>query len=74
MAAYRALHLVALLTFGPGRDENYQALPKWRCNANRPSFLDLLTLLREEMAENPALLTSLGFTIAWKQLGLAAAA
>ena len=39
----------------------YQPLPKWRRNANRPSFLDLLTLLRKEMAENPALLASLGF-------------
>jgi hypothetical protein len=74
VAAYSALHLAALLTFGPGRDEHYQALPKWRRNANRPSFLDLLTLLRKEMAENPDLLKSLGFTIAWQQLGLAAAA
>ena len=52
----------------------YQPLPKWRRNANRPSFLDLLTLLRKEMAENPALLASLGFKTDWKQLGLAAAA
>jgi len=74
VAAYSALHLAALLTFGPGRDEHYQPLPKWRRNANRPSFLDLLTLLRKEIAENPALLTSLGFRIDWKQLGLAAAA
>jgi hypothetical protein len=74
VAAYSALHLAALLTFGPGRDEHYQALPRWRRNADRPSFLDLLTLLRKEMAENPSLLVSLGFQIAWQQLGLAAAA
>jgi hypothetical protein len=74
VAAYSALHLAALLTFGSGRDQHYQALPKWRRSADRPSFLDLLTLLRKEMAENPTLLTSLGATVDWKQLGLAAAA
>lgn len=74
MAAYSALHLAALLTFGPGRDQQYQALPKWRRRSDRPSFLDLLTLLRKEMAENPSLLASLGFRIDWQQLGIAAAA
>jgi hypothetical protein len=63
-----------LLTFGSGRDQHYQALPKWRRSADRPSFLDLLALLRKEMAENPSLLASLGATVDWKQLGLAAAA
>jgi len=74
VAAYSALHLAALLTYGPGRDQHYEALPRWRRNAHRPSFLDLLTLLRKEMAENPSLLASLGFEINWQQLGLAAAA
>jgi hypothetical protein len=74
VAAYSALHLAALLTFGSGRDQHYQALPKWRRSADRPSFLDLLALLRKEMAENPSLLASLGVTVDWKQLGLAAAA
>jgi hypothetical protein len=74
VAAYSALHLAALLTFGPGRDAQYQALPKWRRNAARPSCLDLITLVRKEMAENPSLLASLGFKIDWSQLGLAAAA
>ena len=74
VAAYSALHLAALLTYGPGRDAHYQALPKWRRNADRPSCLDLITLLRKEMAENPSLLASLGFRIAWQQLGFAAAA
>jgi hypothetical protein len=35
VAAYSALHLAALLTFGPGRDEHYQPLLKWRRNADR---------------------------------------
>jgi hypothetical protein len=74
VAAYSALHLAALLTSGPGRGDYYEALPRWRNKANRPSFLDLLTLLRKEMAENPSLLASLGFHVAWKGLGLGAAA
>jgi DDE superfamily endonuclease len=74
VAAYSALLLAALLTFGPGRDTHYQPLPKWRRNADRPSCLDLITLLRKEMAENPDLLTPLGFQIAWQDLGLGAAA
>jgi len=74
VAAYSAMMLAGLLTFGPGRDAHYQPLPKWRRNADRPSCLDLITLLRKEMAENPALLASLGFQIAWQDLGLGAAA
>ena len=72
VAAYSALMLSALLTFGPGR--HYQRLPKWRPNADRPSCLDLVTLLRKEMAENPDLLAPLGFEIHWRDLGLSAAA
>jgi hypothetical protein len=74
VATYSALLLAALLTFGPGRDAHYQPLPKWRRKADRPSCLDLITLLRKEMAENPDLLASLGFQVQWKDLGLSAAA
>jgi len=74
VAAYSALLLAALQTFGPGRDPHYQPLPKWRKNSDRPSCLDLITLLRTEMAENPELLATLGFQIQWKHLGLGAAA
>jgi DDE superfamily endonuclease len=74
VAAYSALMLAGLLTFGPERDAHYQPLPKWRRNADRPSCLDLITLLRKEMDENPELLTPLGFRIQWKRLGLSAAA
>ena len=56
---YSALLLAALLTFGTGRDSHYQSLPKWRRNADRPSCLDLITLLCKEMADHPALLVSL---------------
>jgi hypothetical protein len=74
VAAYSALLLAGLLAFGPGRGQAYHALPKWRRNANRPSCLDLVTLLRKEMADNPALLQPLGFNLQWETLGLAAAA
>ena len=48
-----------------------QALPKWRRNAERPSCLHLITLLRKEI--NLAPLAPFGLHIGWKSLGLAAA-
>jgi len=74
VASYSALLLAALLTFGPARDSHYPSLPKWRRNAHRPSCLDLITLLRREIADHPALLSSFGLHITWESLGLAAAA
>jgi DDE superfamily endonuclease len=74
VASYSALLLAALLTFGPARDSHYPSLPKWRRNAPRPSCLDLITLLRQEIADHPALLSSFGLHITWESLGLAAAA
>lgn len=74
VAAYSALLLAALLTFGPGRSSRYEPLPKWRRSAARPSCLDLITLLRKEIADNPAPLAPFGLHIGWKSLGLAAAA
>ena len=53
VAAYSALLLASLLAFGPQRGEHYTALPKWRRNARRPSCLDLVTLLRKEMVQQP---------------------
>ncbi len=52
VASYSALPLAALLAFGPGRHPPHQPLPKWRRNAERPSCLDLITLLRREIADN----------------------
>jgi len=74
VAGYSALLLAGLIAFGAQRHQHYQPLPKWRRNASRPSCLDLITLLRKEMAETPVLLQPLGFQIDWKNLGLAAAA
>lgn len=53
VAAYSALLLASLIAFGAGRGAAYAALPKWRRRAKRPSCLDLITLLRKEMAEHP---------------------
>ena len=74
VAAYSALLLAGLVAFGPRREACYEALPKWRRQANRPSCLDLITLLRKQIAENPAILEPLAFRTDWKSLGLGAAA
>jgi hypothetical protein len=60
VAAYSALLLASLLAFGAERGKQYAELPKWRRNARRPSCLDLITLLRKEMVQQPNQLASLG--------------
>ena len=50
----------------------YQALPKWRRKAHRPSCLDLVTLLRQEMVDHPECPQSLGFQLTDRNLTLAA--
>ena len=45
--------LGGLECYGPTRTDDYQPLPKWRRGAKRPSCLDLVTLLRRQLAENP---------------------
>lgn len=74
VAAYSALLLASLQAFGAERGEAYAQLPMWRRKARRPSCLDLITLLRKEMAQQPALLTSFGFQINDSALVRAAAA
>ena len=74
VAAYSALLLASLLAFGADRGAAYAQLPKWRRNARRPSCLDLVTLLRKELAQQPALLTPFGFQITDSDLVRAAAA
>lgn len=65
VAAYSALLLASLLAFGPQRGAAYAPLPKWRKRARRPSCLDLVALLRQEMAQNPDQLAPLGLRPAW---------
>jgi hypothetical protein len=74
VASYSALLLASLQAFGAERGNAYAALPKWRRNARRPSCLDLITLLRKEMAQQPQLLAPFGFAVTDAALVQAAAA
>jgi hypothetical protein len=74
VAAYSALLLSSLLTFGATRGQAYATLPKWRRKAKRPSCLDLVTLLRKEAAEQPQLLAPLGLNPTFQGFTSAAAA
>jgi hypothetical protein len=74
VAAYSALLLASLVAFGAERGAAYEPLPKWRRKAYRPSCLDLITLLRKEMAQHPELLQEIESKITDTQLVRAAAA
>jgi hypothetical protein len=74
VAAYSALLLASLQTFGIERGKAYPVLPKWRRNACRPSCLDLVTLLRKEMVECPDLTEHLDLHLTDRALTQAAAA
>jgi len=74
VASYSALLLAALEAFGAQRTAAYAPLPKWRRKAKRPSCLDLITLLRKEMAENPHLLAPLGLYPSYQDFTASAAA
>lgn len=74
VAAYSALLLAALLTFGAERGAAYAPLPKWRRRAHRPSCLDLITLLRKEMVDHPELLDELDLKLTDRALTSSAAA
>lgn len=50
VAMYSWLLLAGLYCYGPTRTADYAPLPKWRRGATRPSCLDLVTLLREQVA------------------------
>lgn len=74
VAAYSALLLASLNTFGPARGHPYAALPKWRRTAKRPSCLDLVALLRKEVVEHPELTATLGFQTSSQHVIASAAA
>jgi len=74
VAAYSALLLASLQAFGAERGRAYAPLPRWRRAARRPSCLDLITLLRKEMVEHPALLAPLDLPMTDRSLTSAAAA
>ena len=74
VASYSALLLASLAALGAERGQAYASLPKWRRRAVRPSALDLITLLRKEMTDNPAMVAQLGLNPTDRGLNAAAAA
>jgi len=74
VAAYSALLLASLKAFGAERGAAYAQLPKWRRSARRPSCLDLITLLRKEIAQQPTSLDPFDLQIADSGFVRAAAA
>ena len=59
VAAYSALLLAGIKTFGDIRSGAFPELPRWRRNAKRPSCLDLITVLRQEALAAPQTLPAL---------------
>jgi hypothetical protein len=53
VARYSWLLLASLHCYGPTRTHDYEPLPKWRRGAKRPSCLDLVRLLRKQLADQP---------------------
>src|SRR3954454_8940247 len=74
VAAYRALLLASLETYGATRSEVYRLLPKWRRKSQRPSCLDLVTLLRQQWHERPKTVAALEAHSSYQQMILSAAA
>jgi hypothetical protein len=74
VAAYSALLLAGIAVFGDTRGDAFPALPKWRRKARRPSCLDLITVLRKEVASLPDSSSLFLDRVEWKQLVMAAAA
>ena len=74
VAAYSALLLAARLAWGPQRTNAYATLPRWRRNAKRPSYLDLIPLLRKEMNDHPEMVIPLHTNASFQRLAASAAA
>jgi hypothetical protein len=74
VAAYSALLLASLEAYGATRNEAYRLLPKWRRKSQRPSCLDLVTLLRQQWHERPKTATTLESNSSYQQMILSAAA
>ena len=74
VAAYSALLLASLEVYGATRNEVYRSLPKWRRKSQRPSCLDLVTLLRQQWHERPQTAAALESHSSYQQTILSAAA
>jgi hypothetical protein len=74
VAAYSALLLASLEAYGATRNEAYRLLPKWRRKRQRPSCLDLVTLLRQQWHERSKTAAELESSSSYQQMILSAAA
>jgi DDE superfamily endonuclease len=74
VAAYSALLLASLEAYGATWNEAYRLLPKWRRKSQRPSCLDLVSLLRQQWHERPKAATALESHSSYQQMILSAAA
>jgi hypothetical protein len=74
VAGYSALLLASLDAYGATRNDAYRLLPKWRRQSQRPSCLDLVTLLRQQWHERPQAATALASHSSYQQMILSAAA
>jgi DDE superfamily endonuclease len=73
VAAYSALLLASLEAYGATRHEAYRLLPKWRRQSQRPSCLDLVTLLRQQWHERPKTVAAFAVSTSYEQMVLSAA-
>jgi hypothetical protein len=74
VAAYGALLWASWEVYGATRNEAYRLLPKWRRQSQRPSCLDLVTLLRQPWHERPKTVAALEAHSRYQQMILSAAA
>ncbi len=74
VAMYSWLLLAGLHCYGPKRTDVYEPLPKWRRGAKRPSCLDLVTLLRKQLADKPVNFPTAETPVTYRTLVTAAAA
>jgi hypothetical protein len=74
VAMYSWLLLAGLQCYGPTRTIDYEPLPKWRRKAKRPSCLDLVTLLRKQIADKPPRLPTAHILPTYQNLVATAAA
>jgi hypothetical protein len=74
VAAYSALLWASLEVYRATRNEAYRLLPKWRRQSQRPSCLDLVTLLRQQWQERPKTVAALEAHSSYQQMILSAAA
>jgi hypothetical protein len=74
VAMHSWLLLASLKCYGPTRPDAYEPLPKWRRGAKRPSCLDLVALLRKQLAAKPASFSTAAATPSCQTMVGAAAA